>query len=70
MVKPTPEVSDEITFSDSGVYDPEKLIGYPAKTLSDPVDIAPLSMASPTLAMGLPLTNTVDEPPVIFTVCG
>jgi len=40
----------------------------PAKTSWEPEDIEPLSIESPILAIGLPLTNTVDEPPEIFTV--
>jgi hypothetical protein len=53
------------------VYEPEKLIDYPpAKTSGEPEDIEPLSIESPILAIGLPLTNTVDEPLEIFTVWG
>jgi hypothetical protein len=42
----------------------------PAKTLEEPVIIAPLSVESPILASAIPPTKTLLEPTLITAECG
>jgi hypothetical protein len=42
----------------------------PAKTFDEPEIISPLSVESPILASGIPLTKTLLEPTLITAECG